>query len=64
MPFAVVGSNTLIEICGKKVRGRLYPWGVVEGKILKEIKATLSTTATLGDRVSGSCKEMSVMVWL
>ena len=32
MPFAVVGSNTLIEICGKKVRGRLYPWGVVEGK--------------------------------
>lgn len=30
MPFAVVGSNTLIEICGKKVRGRLYPWGVVE----------------------------------
>ena len=35
MPFAVVGSNTLIEICGKKVRGRLYPWGVVEGKTLK-----------------------------
>lgn len=32
MPFAVVGSNTLIEVCGKKVRGRLYPWGVVEGK--------------------------------
>ena len=33
IPFAVVGSNTLIEVCGKKVRGRLYPWGVVEGKI-------------------------------
>ena len=33
MPFAVVGSNTLIEVCGKKVRGRLYPWGVVEGEI-------------------------------
>ncbi|XP_048582537.1 septin-2 isoform X2 [Nematostella vectensis] len=30
MPFAVVGSNTLIDVCGKKVRGRLYPWGVVE----------------------------------
>lgn len=30
MPFAVVGSNTLIEVCGKKIRGRLYPWGVVE----------------------------------
>lgn len=32
MPFAVVGSNTLIEVNGKKVRGRLYPWGVVQSK--------------------------------
>jgi septin 2 len=30
MPFAVVGSNSTIEVRGKKVRGRLYPWGVVE----------------------------------
>jgi septin family protein len=30
MPFAVVGSNQTIEVRGKKVRGRLYPWGVVE----------------------------------
>ncbi|XP_062503942.1 septin-1-like isoform X2 [Corticium candelabrum] len=30
IPFAVVGSNTLLEVGGKKVRGRLYPWGVVE----------------------------------
>lgn len=30
MPFAVVGSNTLLEVNGKRVRGRLYPWGVVE----------------------------------
>lgn len=30
-PFAVVGSNTLVEVDGKKVRGRKYPWGVVEG---------------------------------
>ncbi|ESN96275.1 hypothetical protein HELRODRAFT_107434 [Helobdella robusta] len=30
VPFAVVGSNAIIEIRGKKVRGRLYPWGVVE----------------------------------
>uniref|UniRef100_UPI00358FCFCF septin-2-like n=1 Tax=Myxine glutinosa TaxID=7769 RepID=UPI00358FCFCF len=30
IPFAVVGSNQLIEVKGKKVRGRLYPWGVVE----------------------------------
>ncbi|ELT90440.1 hypothetical protein CAPTEDRAFT_173215 [Capitella teleta] len=29
-PFAVIGSNTLIEVSGKRVRGRLYPWGVVE----------------------------------
>ena len=31
VPFAVVGSNTLIENdSGKKVRGRKYPWGVVD----------------------------------
>ncbi|XP_073994935.1 septin 1 isoform X1 [Rhodnius prolixus] len=30
VPFAVCGSNTLLEARGRKVRGRLYPWGVVE----------------------------------
>jgi len=30
MPFAVVSSTTLLEVNGKRVRGRLYPWGVVE----------------------------------
>ncbi|XP_072340115.1 septin-4-like [Scyliorhinus torazame] len=30
IPFAVIGSNTLIESNGKEVRGRVYPWGVVE----------------------------------
>lgn len=30
IPFAVVGSNAIIEIAGKKVRGRMYPWGVVD----------------------------------
>lgn len=30
VPFAVVGSNTVIEVRGQKMRGRLYPWGVVE----------------------------------
>ena len=30
VPFAVVGANQVIEIRGKKVRGRMYPWGVVE----------------------------------
>ena len=33
MPFAIVGSNTLLEVNGKRVRGRLYPWGVVEGTL-------------------------------
>ena len=32
MPFAVVGSNRVIEGGGKKIRGRQYPWGIVEGR--------------------------------
>ena len=35
MPYAVVGSNTVLEVKGKKVRGRAYPWGVVEGKLVR-----------------------------
>eukprot|EP00731_Ephydatia_muelleri_P023638 Em0015g1221a len=30
IPFAVVASNSVFEVNGKRVRGRLYPWGVVE----------------------------------
>nr|CAD7425454.1 unnamed protein product [Timema monikensis] len=30
VPFAVVGSNTVLEVAGKRIRGRQYPWGVVE----------------------------------
>nr|KAG5713196.1 hypothetical protein BaRGS_007723 [Batillaria attramentaria] len=30
VPFAVVGANSIIEVKGRKVRGRMYPWGVVE----------------------------------
>ena len=30
VPFAVVGANQVIEVRGRKVRGRMYPWGVVE----------------------------------
>ncbi|KAL1129810.1 hypothetical protein AAG570_012754 [Ranatra chinensis] len=30
VPFAVCGANTMLEAQGRKVRGRLYPWGVVE----------------------------------
>lgn len=31
VPFAVIGSSTVLEVAGRKVRGRQYPWGVVEG---------------------------------
>lgn len=30
IPFAVVGSNELHNVNGKQVRGREYPWGVVD----------------------------------
>ncbi|TSP68502.1 Septin-4 [Bagarius yarrelli] len=30
VPFAVVASNILVQIKGRRVRGRAYPWGVVE----------------------------------
>ena len=31
IPFAVVGSNRLVETPdGRQVRGRAYPWGVIE----------------------------------
>ncbi|MGH0145760.1 UNVERIFIED_CONTAM: hypothetical protein FKN15_034720 [Acipenser sinensis] len=29
-PFAVIGSNTVVDVKGQRVRGRLYPWGIVE----------------------------------
>lgn len=32
LPFAVVGSNTTLEVSGRKIRGRQYPWGVVDSK--------------------------------
>jgi len=30
LPFAIVGSEEMHELNGKKVRGRRYPWGLVE----------------------------------
>uniref|UniRef100_A0A8C8G5M6 Septin n=1 Tax=Oncorhynchus tshawytscha TaxID=74940 RepID=A0A8C8G5M6_ONCTS len=33
-PFAVIGSNMVVETRGQKVRGRLYPWGIVEGRCM------------------------------
>ncbi|XP_069767586.1 septin-5-like isoform X2 [Narcine bancroftii] len=30
VPFTVIGSNTVVEAKGRRVRGRMYPWGIVE----------------------------------
>ncbi|KAI8811053.1 Septin-domain-containing protein [Cladochytrium replicatum] len=30
IPFAVVGSDKEVDVGGKKVRGRKYPWGIIE----------------------------------
>ncbi|XP_030009921.1 septin-5-like isoform X3 [Sphaeramia orbicularis] len=30
IPFAVIGSNIQVESKGRRVRGRIYPWGMVE----------------------------------
>lgn len=30
MPFAIVGSEDIIEHNGRRIRGRQYPWGIVE----------------------------------
>lgn len=30
MPFAIVGSEEEIEVDGVNIRGRVYPWGIVE----------------------------------
>ena len=29
-PLGIIGSRTIFDVNGKKVRGRLYPWGIVE----------------------------------
>ncbi|XP_076069926.1 septin 1 isoform X4 [Oratosquilla oratoria] len=30
VPFAVVGSTSVLDVSGRKVRGRQYPWGIIE----------------------------------
>uniref|UniRef100_A0A672MA16 Septin-5-like n=1 Tax=Sinocyclocheilus grahami TaxID=75366 RepID=A0A672MA16_SINGR len=40
-PFAVIGSNTIVEVKGQRVRGRLYPWGIVEGQFVHILFVTL-----------------------
>lgn len=32
IPFAVASSDTFVEVAGKRLRGRVYPWGIVEGR--------------------------------
>lgn len=34
IPFAVVGSQNILDVGGKKIRGRQYPWGIVDGKCI------------------------------
>ncbi|GBP60058.1 Septin-4 [Eumeta japonica] len=29
-PFAVVAADTVLEVGGKRIRGRQYPWGIVD----------------------------------
>lgn len=41
VPFAVVGGTQEVDIGGgRKVRGRKYPWGVIEGNVL-DLTSTL-----------------------
>lgn len=42
-PFAVIGSNTVVEARGQRVRGRLYPWGIVEGMFMCHLSVQLSS---------------------
>ncbi|NWQ80156.1 SEPT8 protein, partial [Columbina picui] len=35
LPFAVVGSTEEVKVGNKLVRARQYPWGVVQGKVLR-----------------------------
>lgn len=30
IPFAVVGSDKEFDVEGRRVRGRMYPWGIIE----------------------------------
>jgi septin family protein len=30
IPFGVIGSSTIIESGNKRIRGRVYPWGIID----------------------------------
>ena len=38
LPFAVVGSSEEVKVGNKMVRARQYPWGVVQGKLLRSTR--------------------------
>ena len=44
LPFAVVGSNCVLDINGEKIRGRRYPWGVVNVSITKRLSILTAST--------------------
>jgi septin family protein len=47
VPFAVVGCNKVIEVGGRSLRGRSYPWGVVEGeRDIMDVKTILLSPTT------------------
>lgn len=31
-PFAVIGGNAMVEVNGNRIKGRVYPWGIVEAE--------------------------------
>lgn len=39
LPFAVVGSTDEVKVGKRMVRGRQYPWGVLQGKGNKDAQA-------------------------
>lgn len=49
VPFAVVGSTDFVRVGNKMMRSRQYPWGTVQGIILRwyKLKRSLSMTNNL-----------------
>ena len=45
LPFALVGSNDTYQVAGSAIRGRMYPWGIVEGGSNKDALRTASAPA-------------------
>lgn len=52
LPFAVIGAEDEYTVNGRKVRGRKYPWGVVEVDNVKHCDFTYLRNALLGSHLS------------